>query len=249
VTSEHEAAGAVQTASPGADPQRRRADSTERAYAMIRRMVVDFELRPNERINEVQMAREFDLSRSPVREALNRLATEGFLSFVPNRGFFFRSPDIAELVQIYEARAVLEKGSFALACTRATDAQVRELERFWSVALVEYARRDPDRILELDEAFHLHLMALAGNQELTRQMTAINARIRFVRRIQIGRGPRHASMIGDHDELVDALRKRAVLRGQKVLSAHISMSIEDATDVMKEAVFKVFVGAPAPSTA
>ena len=216
---------------------------------MIRRMVVEFELRPNERINEVQMAREFDLSRSPVREALNRLATEGFLSFVPNRGFFFRSPDIAERVQIFEARAVLEKGSFALACTRATEAQVQDLERFWAAALVEYDRRDPDRILQLDEAFHLNLMALSGNQELVRQMTAINARIRFVRRIEIGRGPRHASMIGDHDELLDALRGRAVLRGQKVLSSHISMSIEDAADVLKEAVFKVFVGGAANSVA
>ena len=247
MTHDHEGLPAVQATPPGPDPQRRRADSTERAYTMIRRMVVDFELRPNERINEVQLARELALSRSPVREALNRLATEGFLSFVPNRGFFFRSPDIAELVQIYEARAVLEKGAFALACTRATAAQVRDVEQFWADALVEYARRDPDRILELDEAFHLTLASLSGNRELVRQLTAINARIRFVRRIEIGRGPRHASMIGDHDELIDALRGRAVVRGQKALTAHISMSIEDAADVLKEAVFKAYVAAPTPT--
>jgi DNA-binding GntR family transcriptional regulator len=228
-----------------AEPARRRADSTERAYSLIRRMAVGFELRPNERINEVQLSRELSLSRSPVREALNRLATEGFLSFVPNRGFFFRSPDIAELVQIYEARAVLEKGAFALACTRRSASQLAELEEFWAKALVEYGNHDADRILELDESFHLQLVGLAGNQEIVRLLTAQNARIRFVRRIQIERGHRHESMIGDHDVLLTALRKRSVTRGQEVLATHISMSIENAAEVLKEAVFNAVIGATA----
>lgn len=234
---------------PGADaePVRRRADSTERAYTLIRSMAVNFELRPNERINEVQLSRELSLSRSPVREALNRLATEGFLSFVPNRGFFFRSPDIAELVQIYETRAVVEKGAFALACVRATPAQQEPLERFWSEALLEYARRDADRILELDEAFHLQLAGLSANQELVRLLVALNARIRFVRRIQIDRGSRHDGMIGDHDALLAALANRDVVRGQGVLAAHISMSIENATDVLKEAVFNAVVRGIVPA--
>ena len=250
MTQDHDSAAEVQPEprpEPApAEPTRRRADSTERAYAQIRRMAVDFQLRPNERINEVQLARELSLSRSPVREALNRLATEGFLSFVPNRGFFFRSPDIAELVQIYEARAVVEKGAFALACTRAAAAQLAEVERFWAAALVEYVRRDADRILELDESFHLQVAALSGNQELLRHLMALNARIRFVRRIQIERGRRHDAMIGDHAALLQALRERQVVFGQQILDAHISMSIENATDVLKEAVFNAVVGGPAP---
>lgn len=225
-----------------AEPTRRRADSTERAYSLIRRMAVGFELRPNERINEVQLSRELSLSRSPVREALNRLATEGFLSFVPNRGFFFRSPDIAELVQIYEARAVLEKGAFALACTRRSDTALAELEEFWAKALVEYGRHDADRILELDESFHLRLVGLAGNQEIVRLLTAQNARIRFVRRIQIDRSHRHEVMVGDHDVLLSALRQRNVLLGHEVLATHISMSIESAAEVLKEAVFNAVIG-------
>ncbi len=230
-----------------AEPVRRRADSTERAYTAIRGMAVGFQLRPNERINEVQLARELSLSRSPVREALNRLATEGFLSFVPNRGFFFHSPDIAELVQIYETRAVVEKGAYALACIRATQAQWEALGRFWADALVEYASRDADRILALDEEFHLRLASLSTNQELVRLLAAINARIRFVRRIQIDRGRRHDSMIGDHDALLATLRRRDVVRGQEILAAHISMSIENATDVLKEAVFNVVVRSAAPA--
>jgi DNA-binding GntR family transcriptional regulator len=245
VTQDHEDAADDLPDAGNAEPTRRRADSTERAYALIRRMAVDFQLRPNERINEVQLARELSLSRSPVREALNRLATEGFLSFVPNRGFFFRSPDIAELVQLYEARAVLEKGAFALACTRASTGQVREMEAFWEAAHAEYAHGDADRILELDETFHLRLVALSANQELVRQVTALNARIRFVRRIEIGRGRRHAEMVGDHDALLLALHERAVVHGQAVLASHISMSIEDATDVLKEAVFNAVVGSAA----
>lgn len=245
MTQEHSGAPDIQPELGAAEPARRQAHTTERAYALIHRMAVEFQLRPDERINEVQLAREFSLSRSPVREALNRLATEGFLSFVPNRGFFFRSPDIAELVQIYEGRAVLEKGAFALACTRASSEQVQELEQFWADALVEYGRSDADRILELDETFHLRLVALSANQELVRMVTAVNARIRFVRRIEIGRGPRHADMLGDHQSILAALRERQVVHGQAALAAHISMSIEDATDVLKEAVFNAVIGGAA----
>ena len=241
--------GQPEPAVPEADAPRRRADSNERAYALIRKMVIEFQLRPNERLNEVQMARELALSRTPVREAMNRLASEGFLSFIPNRGFYFRSPDIEELVQIYEARVVLEQGSFALACDRATQAQVRKAQKSWASARVEYGKRDPDRILELDEAFHLGLAELSRNGELVRQLAGINARIRFVRRMEIERGPRQASMVGAHDAIMDALSRKAVADGQRLLSEHISMSIEDAASVLKEAIFKAFTRSSAPSAA
>jgi DNA-binding GntR family transcriptional regulator len=213
---------------------RRPADSVLRAYAAIRAQVVDFRLRPGERVNEFQLARQLGLSRTPVREALNRLASEGFLVLTPNRGFFFRPLDIEALVHFYEVRSVIERGSFLLACERATDAGIAGLAEFWREAKLAYPRDDPDEKLDLDEGFHLRLAVLSGNPEFGRQLAAINARIRFARRTEIARGPRHAIMVDDHGKLVTALERRQAAVGSAILAEHIALSIEDAQDVLQD---------------
>jgi DNA-binding GntR family transcriptional regulator len=228
---------------------RRPADSVLRAYAAIRAQVVDFRLKPGERVNEFQLARQLGLSRTPVREALNRLASEGFLMLTPNRGFFFRPLDIEALVQFYEVRGVLERGAFRLSCARATDAAIADLADFWTDAKLVYLRDDPDEKLDLDETFHLRLAALSGNPEFARQLGAINARIRFARRTEIARGPRHAIMVDDHAKLIAALQRRDAAMGCAILSEHITLSVEDARGVLQDVLGAQYAAAPAPAVA
>lgn len=214
----------------------RRADSADRAYAAIRRLVVDFRFRPEERINEVQLAAQIGLSRTPIREALNRLATEGFLIFSPNRGFVFRALEIGDLAHLFELRIIVETGAFRLACQRDDRAAIANLRAFWEEAHETHRSLDPDAILDLDEAFHEHLAQASRNPEIVRHLAGINARIRFVRRIQIERGRRHAAMIDEHTEIADALHCRDVWRGIDLLSRHISMTIEDARHALQQAL-------------
>jgi len=115
-----------------------------------------------------------------------------------------------------------------------------DLDTFWTRALRVYRRREVDQMLELDEEFHLRLARMAGNEELLRQLAGINARIRFARRIVIERGPLHAKMIDEHTQLIAALRARQAAKGRRILSAHISLSIEDARTAMKEVLFNLY---------
>ncbi|WP_137389818.1 GntR family transcriptional regulator [Rhodoligotrophos defluvii] len=218
----------------------RRADSAERVYRVIRSLAMDFRLRPDERINEVQLARQLDVSRTPVREALNRLASEGFLGFQPNRGFFFRAPDIDILLKLFELRTVIEQGGFALACARASDEAIAGVEAFWSQALERYRHEDADEILALDEQFHMRLAQLAGNEEIVGVLESVNARIRFVRRIQIAHGKQHPKSVIEHTRIVEALKARDAEAGKQLLQGHISLTVDDATVVMKEAFFKLY---------
>ena len=228
--------------------RRRAADSADRAYRAIRQWIIEFKLRPEERLNELHLARTLALSRTPVREALNRLASEGFLVFAPNRGFFCRSLDITDLIGVYETRSILERGAFELACKRASDAGIAALTRFWAGAQRHYRRRDPDEMLNLDEAFHRQLAELCGNRELVRQLAAIDARIRFVRRITIEHVPIQARLIEDHGGLVAALGARNASRGARILARHISLSVEDARALLKEVLFRLYVDVPAPAS-
>lgn len=218
---------------------RRSADSSERAYNTIRKLLVEFRLKPDERLNEVQLSRSLGVSRTPIREALNRLASEGFVSLTPNRGFFVRSLSTEGMIDLYELRSIIECASFRLMCERADDAQIARLTAYWESVVDGYQNNPPDEILIKDEQFHLLIAKLSGNPELVTQLAAINARIRFIRRIQIERthDPRQVS---SHSEIVAAAVRRDAERGMALLRDHIEMSVSATQDALKDALLKVY---------
>lgn len=219
---------------------RRPADSAERAYREIRKELVEFKVKPDQRINEMRLARTLELSRTPIREALNRLASEGFVVFAPNRGFFFRSLDIDDLLDLFELRMIVETGTFALMCERVDEAGLGRLQAFWTAAEQSYRQGDPDEILDLDEQFHVLLAELAGNPAIVHQLQSINARIRFIRRVQIEHSPQHKSLVDDHGKIVAAALRRDVPGGIALLKSHISMTVADAQAALKEALLKLY---------
>ncbi|MCB2140803.1 MAG: GntR family transcriptional regulator, partial [Rhodobacteraceae bacterium] len=91
----------------------------ETLYAAVKARAAAFEIRPGERINEVALARELAASRTPLREALNRLVAERLIDFVPGQGFYCRALDVEGIGQLYELRRALEVLAIRLACERA----------------------------------------------------------------------------------------------------------------------------------
>src|SRR5665213_3641148 len=93
---------------PDRDVLDRPARSTDRVYEQIKLMAMTYAFLPGDHINEVDLARQLNVSRTPVREALNRLSSEGFTSMLPNRGFFGRLLDPTEIFNLFEYRCALE---------------------------------------------------------------------------------------------------------------------------------------------
>lgn len=223
------------------DPETRRAaDSGERAYNTIRQLLVEFKLKPEERINEVQLAKTFGVSRTPIREALNRLASEGFVSLTPNRGFFVRSLSTEGLLDLYELRSIIECAAFKLMCERAEDDQIERLRAYWDAIVEGYRDQPPDVILAEDEGFHLLIAELSGNPELVNQLQAINARIRFIRRIQIEHRTHDKRQVASHSAIVEAAVKRDIEQGVELLRQHIEMTVSATQQALKDALLKVF---------
>src|SRR5690606_33788368 len=96
---------------------------SERIKAMVRTI----RRRPGERVNELELARRLGVSRTAVREALNRIAAEGFLVATPNRGYTVRPLDAQQLMALYEYRATVELGVVRLVCARASDQALADL--------------------------------------------------------------------------------------------------------------------------
>ena len=222
-----------------AEGSRRPADSSERVYHEIRKLLVEFRLLPESRVNELQLAQAMGVSRTPIREALNRLASEGFLTLRPNRGFFVRSLSTDGILDLYELRQIIESAAFRLMCERAEDSQLQELQDFWHSIRGDYATRPPDEILELDETLHMMIAERSGNPELANQLRAINARIRFIRRIQIDL--KHSQIqIDAHTAFVEAAMRRDAETGVACLQNHITMTVTAVQAALKDALMRVF---------
>lgn len=206
--------------------------SADRVYEQVKAMACTYRLSPGERINEVELARQLGVSRTPLREALNRLASEGFLVATQNKGYHLKPLAPADVLHLYEFRATIEVGSLALACDRASDEELQELEAF---ALESRDAPDEDaqalRLLRLDEQFHERLAMLSRNDEFIRAIRGINERIRFVRWIDMQN--RRVGTQGEHLAIIRHLIARDGAAAGVLMRRHISRRLDQITEVIR----------------
>lgn len=209
-------------------------------YSAVKAMAVSFEFKPGERINEVELARRLNVSRTPLREVLNQLMVEGLLTRSVNRGFIARLLDAKQIHSLYEYRAVLEAGIVRAACERASDEELVALRAF-----VERSRDVPEdsdatRLLELDEAFHLMLARHTRNDEFVRALESVNARIHFVRWIDMQQGRRSHTQ-GEHMRIVEALERRDIDVLPDMMRSHIGRRLDQITDVIRTGFSTIYM--------
>lgn len=216
---------------------KRPADVVDRVYNQIRELAINYRFRPGERVNEVELAQRFNVSRTPVRQALSRLAHEEFVSLVPNRGFYAREIAPSDVKQIYEFRAMLECSAFVLACERAREEDVLRIEQAWKAESLDVT--DWDRISIADEAMHVALAELSENPYVLSTLKDINAKLRFFRKIDIENPARRENTFVEHAAVLDCLRRRDT-SGVNILRKHIVLSSAHAVEVTKEGLARIF---------
>ena len=216
------------------------ASFVDQAYERLKRMAMTFEMKPGEKLNEGTLAKQFGLSRTPLREALNRLASEGFLRFSAGQGFFCRELDRDEIYQLYQLRKVIETGAIKLAIEHAKDADIDALEAFILQTGPDAGTRTTEELVQLDEIFHEGLMALSGNTEMLQVLRNVNARIQFVRWVDMDRAARPTTQ-ADHRQILQALRRRDEAVCLSILEKHIDRRQEQITSAIKEGIAQIYM--------
>ncbi len=212
----------------------------DRLYLVMRDMAVTFRFPPGQRINEVALAKELSTSRTPLREAMQRLVSEGLLTSEHRKGYFCRPLDAKAIFDLYELRRCLEVSAVRLACERATDAELRQLEAFLLETADVPEDEPPARLLRLDEQFHESVASLSRNQEFVRTLENVNARIYFVRWIDMG-GRRTATQ-GEHRAILQALKRRDAEAGATLMQRHIGHRMEQITEFIREGFSRIYMG-------
>jgi len=207
----------------------------------LRNMAISFRFLPGERLNEAILAKELGVSRTPLREALNRLMAEGFLTFSVNQGFFRKPLDVKEIFDLYEFRQQMEMAAVRLAVQRASDEQLIELEKFTQMSAEENVNRTLDEVIALDEEFHDRVITLTGNTEMRSSLRNVNERIHYVRWIDMT-GHRPLTQM-QHSGIVRSMRERNTEEAMRLMGEHIGRRLDQIIDKVERSYGRIYMTA------
>jgi len=219
-------------------PKAKDLGSAERVYAALREMAITFRLRPGERVNEVAISRELGASRTPLREALNRLASEGFLRFERGRGFFRRDLKPRDVFELYQLRMALETFAAREACTSASMDELTALTAFLDHTATGGGRRN-EELLAFDERFHEAIMGFTRNGEMLGLLKNLNARIRFFRWVDME--ARRARTQAEHRGILEAIAAGNADLAEARMRGHIARRREEIAVAVTECHSRLFL--------
>lgn len=176
---------------------------SDSAAAVLRNMIVDGRLPAGERINEVHLAQRLGVSRTPLREALARLASEGALTNSPRLGYFVRALTLEEFEQIYDIRPILDPEALRLAGVP----DAKRIDRLEKLNRKLAAARDAETAIALDDEWHLELLADCANRVLVELIENIILRTRRYEIALMREAPNVMRASEDHARILAALRK------------------------------------------
>ncbi|WP_319529607.1 GntR family transcriptional regulator [uncultured Cohaesibacter sp.] len=194
---------------------------TELVAEKLMDMIVNGSLELGAQVSEARIAKDFDVSRTPVREAFNRLEMEGLLKLSPQKGTFVFSLSAEELVQLCDARVCLEKTAFQTAIANNPEELHAQLTDVVQRMTEAREAGDDNLYLSLDTVFHQCLFDCSKNHFLNDAYQAISKKMAAIRN-RLGRHPEHMNKsFREHCEMVDAVKKRDVELALNILSMHI----------------------------
>ncbi|MGD9293394.1 MAG: GntR family transcriptional regulator [Roseobacter sp.] len=161
----------------------------------------------NERLDEVQLAERFSVSRTPVREAFQKLAQSGLVEQIPRRGVFVRQPGPVELIEMFEVMAELEAAAARLAATRISDAALKDLHETNTRCNAAVIAQDADGYYRENERFHHIIYRQSGNGFLEQECLRLHRRLQPFRRTQLRLRGRLKQSMAEHEAILAALEQ------------------------------------------
>ena len=209
--------------------------------ATLKERIIHWQYPPEHRLTEAELCQKFGVSRSPVREALRTLATDGFLKKMPNRGYAVKQYNLREIEDLYEVRLALEL--FVVECLAKRGTPKKEdmdaLKRTWTGLLNGSSKKD-EELARLDTLFHETLAHAAGNKSLLRQLRAINERLLLFRMIDFGKAHRVESTCHQHLEILKRIAAKDISGARKAMQRNIDDGRNNVHASIKDALAKAY---------
>lgn len=194
----------------------------DRIYAALKHRILTCSMPPGARIIEKELCKEMSVSRTPVREALNRLALEGLVAITPYRGYATTLISVRQFRELCEVRRIVESESAGLAAERAGDANVATLRRVAELTYTRGAAQTYEAYLRANSAFHLALVQATGNTQL--EAIVMSALDHHQRPLYLGLdvGMDAKAATAEHHQVVDAVAAKDPALARRLMFTHIA---------------------------
>jgi len=199
------------------------------AYNEIKRRILSGEFAVEDRLREINVAQLLGVGRTPVREALQRLADEGLLTHEPRRGLVVTRIDQRGVTELYAMREVLEAAAAEFAARHATDAEIDNME-----AILNDERQPGADAVALNLAFHQAIYAAAHNRHLIRSLGALTDTTYLLGRSTLAAEERAARANEEHAAIVAAIRKRDPQAAGSAARNHIRLAYLERLRMLRE---------------
>jgi DNA-binding GntR family transcriptional regulator len=198
----------------------------EEVAELLRQRIFRRELEPGSWIDEVKLAQEYGISRTPLREALKVLAAEGLVTMKVRRGAYVTEVSEQDLAEVYHLLALLESDAAGVVAARASDAQLRELQALHQE--LERAVRQRDRFFALNERFHMRLLEIAGNRWRNQMVADLRKVMKLNRHNSLLKSGRIEESLAEHAEVMQALLRRDAAAAMACMQQHFRNGLEAA---------------------
>lgn len=196
---------------------------SEKVYDRLKELIMDGELERGTKITETSIAKMFDVSPTPVREAFRKLASDGLIEVASWKGVIVKGIEQKDLLEIYECREALEGMVGKLAVRNITEEDMIILEGILERCNVA---ETPEILIELNTEFHNELLRIAGNQRLSKLLNELMVVILYDRDISGRYSVRRKEIVAEHLDILKYLKKKDEKKVSELMAKHIRNGYE-----------------------
>ena len=207
---------------------------SRQVYQILKEEITSGVYKPNDWLQEKELADRLQVSRSPIREALRQLAADGLAVEIPNKGMFVRSFSLKEIMEIYEIRRMMESSALRSLKGKLTKEMKRTLESFREDFIRLHQEGNLDEYTSIDSAFHRYIIECTGNtilMELYRKVRTMNMTFRI---LSLKDKERFDESQKEHVQIIDYMIADEMEKASDVNDAHLTLAKESAIQQISE---------------
>ena len=199
----------------------------EIVYEELKRQILKGEIAPGHRMMEVELADDMGVSRTPVREAIRKLELEGLVNIIPNKGAYVTGISDKDVHDIYMIRSMLEGLCVRWATEHITQEQLEELDEIILLSEYHMDKGHSDQLTELDGRFHQILYEASQSRILDHVLSDFHKYVQLARRTSVKTEERAIKSIGEHNEILNAIKAKDAEKAGNLATIHIMHVMEN----------------------
>lgn len=202
-------------------------------FNTLRQAILRGELKPGERLMEIQLANKLGVSRTPIREAIRKLELEGLVLMIPRKGAEVAEITEKNLRDVLEVRKALEELAVKLACDRMTDEQMDKLKKAAKEFEEVLKTEDVTQAAETDVKFHDVIFMATDNQRLIQLLNNFREQMYRYRVEYLKKKEFHSGLIAEHEEIISCIQHARKEEAAEVVCRHIDNQVEAVIDTIR----------------